>query len=253
MNIDQLIYEFEPLSQPKPGFQYMPMTGTAKIPDMKQEGWDGAMRGKVSFEIPLKDYTGDFKFRAKLVANAKYKGWDYVEFGSRIAPPLNNAPDSVMVGDIFDVSFKLPSELEGTVGARRYFIMSGDEVKFDDVMLIQGRLDQDRFRYDIEPIEEKIEGNTLTAKLQITNMDLDKLLGGQKLVMMWFKPGESEMDMTQMLNKAGEALAGASAALDAGQPPVVWGLPLRCAPLKSRNNGPSLSPFRAFVMKFPIP
>lgn len=212
---DHIILDWIPLSQPKKGYQFVQAAYNIKIPELKDGGWNGSKTGKVEFNIPLKDYSGDFQLRVKLIQNAKLKGFDYLEYQGKTQQASNTSDGSTMMGDVFEASFTIPADLAGKPGARRYFIMSKDEeVALEDVMMIQGRLESPKMRFDVAAIDENISGTTLKAKLQVTNLESKKLTGDQKLVMMWFPEGKNELDLGGLMNEANEALASAGAAIE---------------------------------------
>jgi len=214
---EEIIWEYEPVIR-SGSLKTDPQkvkTGKVKIPDMKDGGWDGGKRGQVTFTIPVPSDKQDYKLRIKLLPNASYEDLDYVEIDSSTKQAQALGPGEVMVGDIFDIKFELPPHIAANPGERRYVIMPDNEtVTLEDSMLIPSSTGE-KFRFDVACIEDRVEGGNLHAKLQITDLNSDKLLGRQNLTVVRFDKGKANTDVSGALTEAGKALEAASAAMDA--------------------------------------
>lgn len=213
----EVIFEWEPLEHKKvAGQAFLPFYSNVKIPDAKAEGFDGAVVGKCIYQIRLKDFSGDFRLRAKLVAKPRMKDFDYVEYTGTASGDQQSSAGAVMVTDVFDVEFQVPAEAVGKDTDRKYVVMSADStIDYADTALIQSSMEGEKFRMDVEPIAEEVSGSTLRAKLQISNYMRDSYLGKAKIAVVFFDKGKANMGELATLDDAAKALEGAKAAMGA--------------------------------------
>lgn len=214
---EEIIWEYEPVIK-SGSLKTDPQkvkTGKVRMEGLMDGGWEGGKYGVVAFAIPVTSDKQDYKLRIKLHPNASYEGLDYIEYDSSTKQAQVLGPGEVMVGDIFDVKFELPPHVAANPGDRRYVIMPDNEtVTLEDGMLIQSSMGE-KFRFDVACLEDRVEGGNLHAKLQVTDLNSDKLLGRQNLTVVRFDKGKGNLDTSGLLKEAGAALEAASAAMDA--------------------------------------
>jgi hypothetical protein len=213
----EIIWEYEPVIR-SGSLKTDPQkvkTGKVRMEGLMDGGWEGGKYGVVEFAIPVTSDKEDYKLRIKLLPNACYEGLDYVEYDSSTKQAQVLGPGEVMLGDIFDVTFELPPNIAANPGDRRYVMMPDNEtVTLEDGMLIQSSM-SDKFRFDVACLEDRVEGGNLHAKLQITDLNSDKLLGRQNLTVVRFDKGKGNMDTSQLLLEAGKMLESANEAMEA--------------------------------------
>ncbi len=214
---EEIIWEYEPVIR-SGSLETAPQqvkTGKVKIPDMKEDGWEGGKTGRVTFNIPVPEQKQDYKLRTKLLPAASYEGLDYIEYDSSTKQAQALGPGEVMLGDIFDVTFELPPHVAANPGDRRYVLMADNEtIALEDAMTIPASIG-DKFRFDVACLEDRVEGGNLHAKLQITNVNSDRFLGRQNLTVVRFDKGKANLETSDLLAETGKALERASAAMDA--------------------------------------
>lgn len=188
-------------------------TGKVSISSMKPGGYADGKTGIVTFSMPVESKAA-CTLQVKLIPNAKLKGWDYMEYGG--SAKAAEGEKTVMVGDVFELTFNVPERYAGKGSSRRYVLMpSNAKIEAEDAMLIQGSLENEKFRYDVAPIEESFSGSKLTTKLQITNGWSDKLLGSAKVAVVCFAPGQGDKDLSGLMKETDKALNAAGDAMDA--------------------------------------
>ena len=214
VNLDQVIFEMIPLSDPFPDRHFPAFTQKWGIQFTDEEGFDGARIGKVTMRYNMKDYTGDFVFRAKLAEDAKFKGYDYLEYDSRFEG--GDRLGRVRLGEPFEVTFPYPSRLAGKKGVRKYILLPGKEgISEEDLMVIEWGFEAEKFRYDVAVLDEQVDSKAVHATLQVTNLNRRELMGPAQVAMVWLTKDGGDKDLSGMLEGAMAEMDEAMEAMDA--------------------------------------
>ncbi len=143
-------------------------------------------RGVLSEPIPGGGSDGACKVIVYTSTNRLKERVDFVVSGA----DAGTAQGEVMLGDIFDVQVPLPPGAAGKAGAQRWIItQENDRFFYSDLPAIRDAgFDMiptiaSRFRFDGQIVEQKNQGNTLSAKVQFTAMSVPSLLGHQTLTL----------------------------------------------------------------------
>lgn len=211
-----------------------PVEVTGLAPGIKVEstGWSGSEIGETTVEIPVPAGAYPYQYELKVAitgkdafANSAYYTRDWVQTSGG----TDTGGDSrVTVGEVFDVSVELTPELAKLPGRRVWLVMNdspnnegthlkgsvnGKPIAFTLSRQSVGKLPGNRefiaelgnHRYDVAAISESMEGNTLKARLQVTNPALQKHLGEQWLVCVLLDHEQSStMEYTEALQKWNE-------------------------------------------------
>jgi len=187
---------------------------------LKETGFAEAQAGEVTFDIPLPANAAPYRFTLQLALSGlealkvpAYKNVDWTQAEGAYPGTWMSGAGGVMVTDTFTVRMPIPDSMAGKPGARRWVLMpEGQDIKEEDLPLIKSRLADDRYRYDVEALEEKIDGKELTALLQVTDTNpyTQKIAGRCRLVMIWFTDGKADTDIAGSLDDLNKELEEAT-------------------------------------------
>jgi len=171
---------------------------------LKEQGFAESQAGEATFDISLPVNAAPYRFALHVVLSGiealkvpAYQNVDWAQAEGAFPGTWMSGAGAVMVTDQFTVRIPIPDSMAGKPGARRWVIMpEGQDIKEEDIPLIKSRLADDRYRYDVEALEEKIDGRELTATLQVTDTNpfTQKIADRCRLVMIWFTDGKAETD-----------------------------------------------------------
>jgi hypothetical protein len=206
---------------------YKTPMGEMQVYENMMATFAGSKLGQVKFDITVPEGSSPYKFKLQLSLSGseafdkpEYKNVDWVVAEGEHPGNWMTGGGQVAVSEFFTVRMPVPAEIAKKEASRRYVIMpQGADLKYEDLALIQSRLGNDKYRYDVTALEEKIEGSDLVATLQVTNDNpyAQKLLGANKLTMIWFDKGKGEMDVSGVLNDMTKELDAANKALEESQ------------------------------------
>ncbi len=226
--IDKVTYilTLYPKDEPgKPAAKSSVISGTSGPIQFTGKGYSDARTGDVTFNIDLPAGSAPYRYTLAVALSGKdavkvpeYVNVDWVQAEGRHPGTWLTGAAEMIVTDIIEVSLPLPESLRKQTKAQRRWIITprGYSLTDADVALIQTRLPRDGFRYDVVPIEEKIENGVLKAKLQLTKSSPFANLpwGAQSLMMIWFPEGKGEQTISDVLADASKELEDANKAME---------------------------------------
>ncbi len=226
--IDKVTYVLTlyPKDQPdKPTAKPVIVTGVSGPIKFSGTGYSDARSGDVTFSIDLPAGSTPYRYTLAVALSGKdavkypdYVNVDWVQADGRHPGTWLTGAGEMTVTDIIEVSLPLPETLRKQTKAQRRWIITprGYTLTDADVALIQTRLPREGFRYDIAPIEEKIENGVLKAKLQLTKSSPYANLpwGAQSLLMIWFPEGKGEQTISDVLSDAAKELDAVNKAME---------------------------------------
>lgn len=192
---------------------------------LKQDGFGGSKGGEVTFDITLPADSAPYTFTLKAAISGKqamkipeFREVDWTQADGSYPGSWLAGAGNVALADTFTVRFPLPKEQQTqTAAGRRYLIVPvGYNLLEEDIPMIRARMPREGFRYDVTPIKETIENETLTATLQVTGTSpyQQEIIGAQSLMMLWIANGKIEATTEEILTELTQQLEEAQKAME---------------------------------------
>ncbi len=187
------------------------LEGRSPVANFPTKHFAGSCEGTLTFDITLPAKASPYHFTLQVMLSGKdalkcpeYRDVDWVEVQGQHPGTWMSGAGGVKVTDLFTVRVPIPETVDTARGARRWVVMApSHSLAAEDLAIIRASLPHEQYRYDVQAIEERIEGDTLVATLQVTDTYADRQVvkGPAKLMLVWFTEGKAHNTTDEVLGE----------------------------------------------------